>query len=330
MKQAVLLLAHGAPQRVEDVPEYLKFVRSGRPVSSQLVEEISHRYAAIGGASPLCHWTQVQAEALEKQLGIPVFYGMRNWHPFIRETMDRIRESGAERLAAICLAPQYSKMSVGFYFRRTQEAKVDARAAAEIVWAKSYHDSPLLIEAFAEKAAFVEKVAFAEKAAFAEKVAFAEKLRPMTPGRKVLFTAHSLPEKALAEGDPYERECRATAALVAAAAGVADWDFAFQSQGMTEDRWLGPTVESTLDRYAAEGIRDVVLHPIGFVCDHVEVLFDVDILFKAYAAERGIALLRPESLNGSAKYTKTLADVAQRALSGAGPCPALPKANVVY
>jgi protoporphyrin/coproporphyrin ferrochelatase len=290
VKQAVLLLAHGAPQRVEDVPEYLKFVRSGRPVSPQLIEEISHRYAAIGGASPLRQWTQVQAEALEEQLGIPVFYGMRNWHPFIRETMDRIRDSGAERLAAICLAPQYSKMSVGFYFRRTQEAKVDAGAAVEIVWAKSYHDSPLLIEGFAEK------------------------LGPMAAARKVLFTAHSLPEKALAESDPYERECRATAALVAAAGAVADWDFAFQSQGMTDDRWLGPTVESTLDRYAAEGIREVVLHPIGFVCDHVEVLFDVDILFKDYAADRGIALLRPESLNGSAKYTEALADVAQRAL----------------
>jgi ferrochelatase len=290
VKQAVFLLAHGAPERVEDVPEYLSFVRSGRPVSPQVVEEVSHRYAAIGGSSPLLQWTRVQAEALEKRLGIPVFFGMRNWHPFIRETMDRIRDSGAERLAAICLAPQYSKMSVGFYFRRAQDAKVDAGVNAEIVWAKSYHDSPLLIEAFAEK------------------------LRPLAAGRKVLFTAHSLPEKALAESDPYERECRATAALVAAAAGVADWDFAFQSQGMTGDRWLGPTVESALDRYAAEGVREVALHPIGFVCDHVEVLFDVDRLFKDYAAGRGIALLRPESLNGSAKYTEALAEVAQRAL----------------
>jgi len=289
VKQAVLLLAHGAPERVEDVPEYLNFVRGGRPVSPQIIEEISHRYAAIGGSSPLRHWTEAQAEALERQLGIPVFFGMRNWHPFIRETMDRIRDSGVERIAAICLAPQYSKMSVGFYFRRTQEAKVDAAVSAEIVWAKSYHDSPLLIQAFAEK------------------------LRPLG-GRKVLFTVHSLPEKALAESDPYERECRATAALVAAAAGIADWDFAFQSQGMTEDRWLGPTVESTLDRYAAEGVREVVLDPIGFVCDHVEVLFDVDKLFKDYAAERGMQLMRPESLNDSAKYTEALADVAVRAL----------------
>ncbi len=291
MKRAVLLLAHGAPERVEDVPEYLHFVRGGRPVSPQVLEEVSHRYAAIGGSSPLRHWTQVQAEALAGRLGLPVFYAMRNWHPFIRETMDRIRDAGVERLAAICLAPQYSKMSVGFYFRRTQEAKLDACANAEIVWAKSYHDAPLLVEAFAEK------------------------LRPVAAGRRVLFTAHSLPEQALAESDPYERECRATAALVATAAGVDDWDFAFQSQGMTGDRWLGPTVESMLDRYAAESIREVTLHPIGFVCDHVEVLFDVDVLFRNYAAERGIALLRPESLNGSPKYTEALAAIAGRALT---------------
>jgi protoporphyrin/coproporphyrin ferrochelatase len=188
-------------------------------------------------------------------------------------------------------------LSVGFYFRRTQEAKVDAGVTAEIVWAKSYHDSPLLIEAFAEK---LRPLRLTKEA--------------LPPGRKVLFTAHSLPEKALAESDPYARECRATAALVAAAAGIADWDFAFQSQGMTEDRWLGPTVESTLDRYAAEGIREVVLHPIGFVCDHVEVLFDVDVFFKDFAAARGIELMRPESLNGAAKYTEALADVALRPL----------------
>ncbi len=289
MKEAVLLLAHGAPERVEDVPEYLEFVRGGRPVSPRVVEEVSHRYVAIGGASPLLRWTRAQAEALERRMGIPVFFGMRNWHPFIRETMARIRESGVERIAAICLAPQYSKMSVGFYFRRTQEAKVDAGVDAEIVWAKSYHDSPLLIEAFAEK------------------------LRPLK-GSRVLFTAHSLPEQALAQGDPYERECRATAAAVAALLGLTDWDFAFQSQGMTGDHWLGPTVESCLDRYAAEGIRKVVLDPVGFVCDHVEVLFDVDILFRNYAAERGIQLVRPESLNDSEKYTAALADVARHAL----------------
>ena len=142
--------------------------------------------------------------------------------------------------------------------------------------------------------------------------AFAERLRPLAPGRRVLFTAHSLPEKALADGDPYDRESRATAAAVAARLALPDWDFAYQSQGMTGDRWLGPTVESCLDRYAAEGIRDVVVHPIGFVCDHIEVLYDIDILFRQYAAERGISLSRPESLNDSPAFIAALAEVVKR------------------
>jgi ferrochelatase len=290
VKPAVLLLAHGAPERLEDVEEYLGFVRGGRPGSPQVLEEVRHRYAAIGGSSPLLRWTQAQATALENLLGMPVFFGMRNWHPFIRETMDRVRESGVDRIAAVCLAPQYSELSVGLYIKRTEEAKSAAGVTAEISWAKSFHDEPLLVEAFAGK------------------------LRPLTTNRKVLFTAHSLPEKALANGDPYDRETRATAAAVAAQLGLTGSDFAYQSQGMTGDRWLGPTVESCLDRYAADGIRDVVVDPIGFVCDHIEVLFDIDILFRKYAEARGIKLVRPESLNDSPAFTKALAEVARRCL----------------
>ncbi|MGA2269094.1 MAG: ferrochelatase [Bryobacteraceae bacterium] len=294
MKRAVLLLAHGAPERLEDVESYLSLVRSGRPGSPQIVEEVQRRYQAIGGSSPLLAWTRAQAEALERMLGIPVFFGMRNWHPFIRETMERVREAGVERMAAIAMAPQFSESSVGLYIRRTEEAGREAGVTAEIRWAKSFHDDPLLIDAFAEK------------------------LQPVAESKKVLFTAHSLPEKALGPkgrpGDPYDREARATAAAVAARVRLADWDFAYQSQGMTDDRWLGPTVESCLDRYAAQGIREVVVDPIGFVCDHVETLYDIDILFRGYAAFRGISLLRPEALNGSAKFTAALAEVAKRCL----------------
>ena len=291
MKQGVLLLAHGAPERIEDVESYLSFVRGGRPGSPQILKEVTHRYAAIGGSSPLLRWTRTQAEALEQKMGIPVFFGMRNWHPFIRETMDRVRESGVERLAAVCLAPQFSELSVGLYIRRTEEAMREAGVTAAVSWAKSYHDEPLLIEAFAER------------------------LRAVGTGQRTLFTAHSLPEKALANGDPYDCETRATAAAVAARVGLGAWDFAYQSQGMTSDRWLGPTVESCLDRYAGEGIREVVLDPIGFVCDHVEILFDIDILFREYAAARGIVLRRPESLNGSPAFTAALAEVAGRCLA---------------
>jgi len=290
VKQACLLLAHGAPERVEDVESYLSFVRGGRPGSPKILEKVRHRYAAIGGASPLLRWTRAQAEALEKRLGLPVFFGMRNWHPFIRETMERVRHAGVERIAALCLAPQFSEMSVGLYMRHTEEAARDSGVTAQFVWARSFHDEPALIDAFAER------------------------LRPIAHGRRVLFTAHSLPEKALAPGDPYDRETRATAAAVAARLGLPDWDFAYQSQGMTSDAWLGPTVESRLDAYAAEGVRSVVIDPIGFVCDHVEVLFDIDVLFRGYARERGIELVRPESLNGSPAFTEALARVAERCL----------------
>jgi ferrochelatase len=290
MKQGVLLVAHGAPERVEDVEEYLGYVRGGRPGSPEVLAEVRSRYVAIGGGSPLLRWTRAQAEALERTLGLPVFFGMRNWHPFLRETMPRVHEAGIERLAAVCLAPQFSELSVGLYISRTREAADAAGATAEIVWAKSYHDQPLLIEAYADR------------------------LRPLLPTARMLFTAHSLPKQALAPGDPYEAQCRATAAAVAARAGLADWDFAFQSQGLGGGEWLGPTVESCIDRYAADGVREIVLDPVGFVADHVEVLFDIDILFRDYAAQRGIALRRSQSLNDSPTFTAALADVVKPCL----------------
>jgi len=291
-QRGVLLLAHGAPERVEDVEAYLTYVRGGRPASPRVGEEVRRRYAAIGGSSPLLAWTRQQAKALADLLGMPVFFGMRNWHPFIAETMEQVREAGIERLAAICLAPQFSEMSVGQYMRRAEEARQWAGVKAEIQWAKSFHDEPVLIEAFAER--------------------LAPLVGPALGSPKVLFTAHSLPEKALANGDPYDTEARATAAAVAGRAGLRDWGFAYQSQGMTDEPWLGPTVEACLDQYASQGVSRVVVDPIGFVCDHVEVLYDIDVLFKEYAAERGIAVTRPESLNDSPLFTRALAEVANR------------------
>jgi ferrochelatase len=176
MKQGVLLVAHGAPERVEDVEEYLGYVRGGRPGSPEVLAEVRSRYIAIGGGSPLLRWTRAQAEALERLLGLPVFFGMRNWHPFLRETMDQVRDAGIDKLAAICLAPQFSELSVGLYIRRTREAAAEAGVTAEIVWAKSYHTEPLLIEAYAER------------------------LRPLLAAERMLFTAHSLPAQALAAG----------------------------------------------------------------------------------------------------------------------------------
>jgi ferrochelatase len=298
MRQAVLLLAHGAPDRIEDVEPYLALVRGGRPLAPPLVEEIKQRYAAIGGGSPLTARTNSQALALEKQLaaeghGVRVYVGMRNWRPSIREAMAQMQADGVERIVAICLAPQYSKLSVGLYFRRTQEAKIELGLGAGILWTKSFHDHPLLIEAFHQK------------------------LAPLLPREQVLFTAHSLPEKILESADPYDKEAKATAGAVAQRAGLQAWDFAFQSQGLTDDKWLGPTVESTLDRYRERGVRELVLAPIGFVSDHIEILYDVDILFRRYAAERGIRLERPESLNDSPTFIAALAAVAREKLEAA-------------
>ncbi len=290
MKQAVLLVAHGAPERLEDVEPYLLNVRGGRPLAPRVIEEIRERYAQIGGCSPLLEWTRAQAQALHTALGLPVYIGMRNWHPFLAEAMERVERDGIERVVAIALAPQYSALSVGLYQRRAEEAKVQAGARAEIVWTRSFHDHPLLIDAFAEK------------------------LAPLVNGGKVLFTAHSLPEKILAQGDPYDGEARGTASAVASRLGLRGWGFAYQSQGLTDEKWLGPTVESCLDRYAAEKIGQVIVHPIGFVCDHVEILYDVDILFRRYAEQRGMRLRRPESLNGSPRFTAALADIASRCL----------------
>jgi protoporphyrin/coproporphyrin ferrochelatase len=289
VKTAILLLAHGAPERIEDVENYLKHVRGGRQPAPHVVHEVTDRYQQIGGSSPLLSWTRKQAKALSDLMRLPVFFGMRNWHPFIAETMEQVRDSGVERIAAVCLAPQYSVTSVGLYMRRTEEARQWAGVTAEFVWAKSYCTEPLLIEAFAER------------------------LKPLA-GPRVLFTAHSVPERTIAGGDPYVQEVHATARSVAERLGLSDWDFAYQSQGMTSEAWLGPTVEERLDAYAVEGVSEVVVDPIGFVCDHVEVLFDIDILFKGYAAERGMVLGRPESLNDSPVFTQALAEVARRCL----------------
>jgi ferrochelatase len=295
MNDGVLLLAHGAPERIEDVGPYLTLVRGGRPLAPELVEEIRGRYRAIGGGSPLTARTAAQAAALEQRLAadgfpLPVRFGMRNWTPTISDAMAELRAIGVTRIVAICLAPQYSRFSIGLYFRRAQEAKTQLGYNAEILWAKSYHNHPLLIEAFAAR------------------------LQPLLPAGMVLFTAHSLPEKILESADPYDSEARATARAVAERARLERWEFAYQSQGLTDEKWLGPTVESRIDEFARAGIRDLVLAPIGFVSDHVEILYDVDILFRDYAARRGIALRRPESLNDSPLYIAALADVVRQKL----------------
>ena len=301
----VLLLAHGGPDSLEDIEPFLANIRGGKPFPPELLEEIKRRYELIGSRSPLLEHSRRQAAALEKELNATgkrfrVYLGMRNWHPFIRETMGEIAKDGVSRLLAMCLAPQNSRMSVGLYFQRAREAQEEAGAEIPATFVESWHREPLLIEAFAEKL----RVALA---AFPS--VEAEEGPP-----PVIFTAHSLPEKILAEGDPYDRETKETAAAVAEQAGHTNWLFAYQSQGATADPWLGPTVESTLERLATEGRKRALIAPIGFVADHVEILYDIDIGFQQYAEERKIDLRRIESLNDSPTFIRAMASVVKKHL----------------
>jgi ferrochelatase len=304
-KQAVLLLAHGTPETVEQIPEYLRNVVSGRPLPKAVVEEIQHRYSLIG-RSPLTEITLEQGRLAEAELAagglpVPVYVGMRNWRPYIPDVVRKMRADGVEEAAVVCLAPQNSRTSVGLY-RRAVEAEA---SGLRIDFTEGWARHPLLAEAFAERLHPAWSKLGAEAGA------------PVP----VLFTAHSVPCRTIqtapagTPADPYAEDAKCTAALVAERVpGIPQWWFAFQSQGMSGGPWVGPTVESTLDAVAAAGVKALLLQPIGFLCDHVEILYDVDILFRGYAAKLGIRLERPESLNASVTLAKAIAELARQGL----------------
>jgi protoporphyrin/coproporphyrin ferrochelatase len=288
-KTAVLLLAHGSPENPGQVPEFLGYVTGGRPLPPPVVEEIRHRYSLIG-FSPLSCWTLLQADQLSKMLRLTVFVGMRNWKPFISDSVKAIAAQAFERVIAVCLAPQNSRTSVGLY----RSAVVgEGNVPFTLNFVDEWHDQPLLAKAFAEKLRSGWGKACAES------------------GTKlpVIFTAHSVPQRTITEGDPYEAQSKETAALVAKEAGLSpdDWVFAFQSQGVSGGAWIGPTVEETILSLKTKDHRGVFLQPIGFLCDHVEVLYDIDIAFKQFAEKEGLRLWRAESLNGSQTLTAALA-----------------------
>jgi protoporphyrin/coproporphyrin ferrochelatase len=288
----VLLLAHGSPDAADEIPEYLRHVTGGRPLPQHVIDEITHRYSQVG-FSPLTCWTLQQGSDLAKLIGMPVYVGMRNWKPFIPDVVRTMQSDAVQRAIVICLAPQNSRTSVGLY-RRAVEGQ---GAAFELDFVESWHDHPLLIKAFAERLSSAWAAACSDV------------------GRKVpiIFTAHSVPQRTITEGDPYEAQTRETAELVAREAGLkpADWAFAFQSQGMSGGPWIGPTVEETILRFKAEDHSGVFLQPIGFLCDHVEILYDIDIAFKNFANEHGMRLWRAESLNASPTLVAALADIAR-------------------
>jgi ferrochelatase len=317
-KQAVLLLAHGTPETVEQIPEYLRNVVSGRQLPQSVIEEIQHRYSLIG-RSPLTEITLEQGRLVEGELAatgqpVPVYVGMRNWRPYIPDVVRKMRADGVEEAAVLCMAPQNSRTSVGLY-RRAVEAEA---AGLRIDFTPGWAHHPLLVEAFAERL----------------RPALSKLSAEVGCAVPVLFTAHSVPTRTVQApdpgqnqdaqprlwpgqgADPYAEEAKATAALVAGRVPeIAQWWFAFQSQGASGGPWIGPSVESTLDTIAAQGVKALILQPIGFLCDHVEILFDVDHLFREYAVKLGIKLERPESLNASPTLARAVADLAQAGLA---------------
>jgi ferrochelatase len=284
-------MALGGPDSLENVEPYLIDLRGGRPTSPELVEEIRERYRATGGKSPVLEITQALAAKVEARRPVRVFVGLRHWHPFIAEAWSEVIGYGPDRVIGICMAPQFSSMTVGKYLEKLADARNDVGGGELPLSAvKSWATHPGLVTALAERVGEALGRFPAEE-------------RPRVP---VLFTAHSLPERILGEGDPYPDEVRATIdAVVAQLPPGQPTTFAYQSQGRSPEPWLGPEVEPTLDALAADGVPGVVIAPIGFLSDHVETLYDIDIEFAARAEKLGLRLERMSMLNDS----DALADV---------------------
>jgi len=299
-RAAVLLLAHGTPDTLDEIPEYLSNVTGGRPMPESVIEEIRHRYSLIG-SSPLTRLTQEQGRLLANELDVPVYAGMRNWKPYIRDTVQQMVEDGITSAVVICLAPQNSRTSVGLYRRAVETAAGDR---LRIDFVEGWADDLLLAEAFAERLRPLWH-------------ALSREIGDPVP---VLFTAHSVPLRTVEPGpdqpaDPYAVQAKLTAENVAdCVPTLREWSFAFQSQGMSGGPWIGPTVEDTLTAMREAGHTTVIIHPIGFLCDHVEILYDIDIAFRDFGKNLGLRVERPRSLNSSPLLIAALRGIAKNGL----------------
>jgi ferrochelatase len=285
VKTAVVLMAYGSPTRPEDIPAYFEDIRGGRPARPEAVAELAERYRRIGGTSPLNEITERQRAALEHDLGAPVYVGMKHWTPRIAEAVDQALEEGAERIVGLVLAPHYSGISIGGYRDRLEDA-VDGRG--ELVMIESWHDHKPFVEILAARVGETDA--------------------------HVVFTAHSLPARILDEGDPYKDQLLETSRLVAERAAVASWSFAFQSASPTGEPWLGPDILDELGALYATGVRKVLIAPVGFVSDHLEILWDIDVEARDKADELGLELDRIESLNDAPEFARALAVLVEQVL----------------
>jgi ferrochelatase len=296
---AVLLMAHGAPESLDDIPRYLDNIRYGLGELPLVVEEVRERYKKIGGASPMLGITRNQTAALQSYLDqdgqkrFRVYFAMRNWSPYIKDVVRVMLEDGVRRVVALCLAPQYSLLSTELYFAALHEALKDGGEGVEVVRIDSWCNHPALVDAFAER----------YRAAM-------DKLRGEGVEKTfTLFTVHSIPMESVDAGDPYPEEYESTVRAIVERVQPLRWAKAYQSQGKRPGPWLGPRVEAVLDRIARTGAKNVLVFPVGFVSDHIEILYDIDIAFKEYAATKNLNLHRTETLNVSPLLIEALGSI---------------------
>jgi protoporphyrin/coproporphyrin ferrochelatase len=315
---AILLMAYGTPNSLDEIEPYYTDIRGGRKPSPENLRELIERYQRIGGhavsptdkdsaratlkegenagsISPLLDITRAQAQALQEQLGgdFRVYVGMKHWHPYIAEAVDEIVRDGPRQVIALALAPHYSRFSIDGYIQRVRDAIQKTGATLNVTFVESWNDHPLFLKAVAEKMEAARRQFGA--------VAWED--------IQVIFSAHSLPERILQSNDPYPRELQETCEGVARLLGLKreGWRFAYQSAGRTGEKWLGPDILDTLDRVAAEGCKRVLIAPIGFVADHLEVLYDIDVECAERAHALGLELRRIESPNANPTFIAALA-----------------------
>lgn len=297
----LLLMAYGSPECLDDLEPYLLDIRGGRPTPPALVQEIRHRYAQIGGRSPLLDLTKAQAYALQSEMNrrfagrgrtFWAYTGMRHWEPRIHAAVSQMQQDGIQQAVALVMAPHSSRMSTGAYFDRLDQALAQTQASFPVTRIHNWHNHPGLIAAIAYNARLALQ-AFGDA-------------RP-----RLIFTAHSLPQRILQEGDPYDAQLNETAELVARQLQLpaSRWRFCYQSAGQSQETWLGPPVEQVVVEEAAAGEKNLLVVPVGFVCDHVEVLYDIDIAARELARQHGARLERSPSLNDSPILINALADL---------------------
>jgi ferrochelatase len=291
---AVLLMAYGSPNSLDEVGEYLRQIRGGRLPTPEEVERLRDRYRQVGGQTPLLKITLAQAKTLEEKLQSDwpdsrVYVGMKHWHPFIEDVVETIVSEGAPSIIGLALAPHYSKLSIGGYADAVKRGLARTARPVPFTMIESWHDQQSLITAWSRRVHDG-----------------LEKFNDPS-GAIVLFTAHSLPKKFVQDGDPYWKQLQETSRSVATKSGITSWDFAFQSAGQPIDSWMGPNIKEKITELSGKGFRELLVCPVGFVSDHLEILYDLDIEAKSYAMSLGTRLERTASLNDDPEFINAIA-----------------------